>query len=302
MTMSVLNIAARRLLCIALVLAPVLAANVARAQNDSPASYGNHQSPIDIIDTHGSPVLPDPTAPGFGNTSQLQSLLSFEFKNTSESPWCKNVPGCTGLADNRWGSLKAYPIPATDPPSPPQIWFGNASYHLLEFHFHTPAEHLVNGKLTEMEVHFVFTKDEGQLCSSGGLLVIGQRITKGQRNPELDKIFGPNVTLQTSYPTSGPPSSGPPYTTVEIRISKVLSGLKDSYRYAGSLTAPFYIASCDNPPGNPIQQLASGHLPENVSWVLLERTIQMSEQQIARFQALFPNGDARGPQALKRQG
>jgi hypothetical protein len=27
----------------------------------------------------------------------------------------------------------------------------------------------------------------------------------------------------------------------------------------------------------------------------------MSEQQIARFQALFHNGDARGPQTLKEQ-
>jgi hypothetical protein len=35
--------------------------------------------------------------------------------------------------------------------------------------------------------------------------------------------------------------------------------------------------------------------------VLLQRTIQMSEQQIARFQALFHNCDARGPQALKGQ-
>jgi len=68
-----------------------------------------------------------------------------------------------------------------------------------------------------------------------------------------------------------------------------------------ALTAPFYIATCDNPPGSPIQQLESGFLPENVSWVLLQRTIQMSAEQIARFQALFHNGDARGPQALKEQ-
>ena len=288
MVISVLKIAPRRILRIALVLSPLLAANVATTQD---AAYGNHQSPIDII----SPVPTDPNAPGFGDTSQLQSPVNFQLKNTIGSQWCPS-PGCTpefysDTVERRWGSLKAYPYPST---SAPQIWFGNASYHLLEFHFHTPAEHLVNGKLTEMEVHFVFTKDsaaaDGQLCSSGGLLVIGQRITTGQPNPELDKIFGPGVTLPTSYGT---------FPTVEITISNVLSGLTKSYRYAGSLTAPFYIATCANPPGTPVQQLESGFLPENVSWVLLERTIQMSAQQIARFQVLFPNGDARGPQALK---
>jgi carbonic anhydrase len=80
----------------------------------------------------------------------------------------------------------------------------------------------------------------------------------------------------------------------------VLNGLPDSYRYAGSLTAPAELG-CSYPPGNPNQQLASGYLPEVVSWVVLKETIQMSEQQIARFQALFPNGDARGPQTLRQE-
>jgi hypothetical protein len=52
-----------------------LAANVANAQ--APPPYGNHQSPIDIIDTPGHPVPTDPNAPGFGDTSQLQSLVTF---------------------------------------------------------------------------------------------------------------------------------------------------------------------------------------------------------------------------------
>jgi carbonic anhydrase len=291
--MSVLNIAAQRILCIALVLAPLLGANVASAQDDS--AYGNHQSPINIIDTHSHPVRTNPKVPRFEDTSELQFPRDFVLKNTTLSPWCPTTQTCTGFADNRWGSLKAYPDPTS---SAPEILFGNASYHLLEFHFHTPAEHLVNSQLTEMEVHFVFTNDSaasgGQLCSSGGLLVIGQRITKGEANPELDKIFGPDVTLPTSYKSAPTPIQN-------FTISNVLGGLKESYRYAGSLTAPFYIATCDNPPGNPIQQLESGFLPENVSWVLLQRTIQMSEEQIARFQALFHNGDARGPQPLKEQ-
>ena len=274
-----------------LALAPLIVANRTHAQT-APSAYGNHQTPINIIDTA---VTYDPAAPTFGDTSSLMSELTFSLKNTTGSPFCptKNPNAnpnsrriCEGYVDNRWGSLKAYPAVS------PQIWFGGASYHLLEFHFHAPAEHLVNGILSEMEVHFVFTKDGADLCSQGGLLVIGQRISKGNSNPELDNIFGPQVVLPTMYQPTGP------YTQVQINISKVLSGLDKSYGYAGSLTAPFYISSCANPPGNPVQQLDSGFLPENVSWVLLEDTIQMSDQQIARFEALFPNGDARGPQAL----
>jgi carbonic anhydrase len=281
-----------RLICFSVLgLAALIAVNPSQAQTD-PSDYGDHQTPINIIDTA---VTYDPAAPTFGDTSSLTSELTFSLKNTTGSPFCPTTnpnanPNsqriCRGYVDNRWGSLKVYPVVS------PQIWFGGDSYHLLEFHFHAPAEHLVNSILSDMEVHFVFTKDGADLCSQGGLLVIGQRILKGSLNPELDNIFGSQVVLPTMYQPTGP------YTQVQIKISNVLSGLDKSYRYAGSLTAPFYISSCGNPPGNPVQQLASGFLPENVSWVLLEDTIQMSEQQIARFEALFPNGDARGPQAL----
>jgi hypothetical protein len=68
MVTSVLNIAPRRILCIALVLAPLLAANVASTQDD--LSYGNHQTPINIIDTHNHPVPIDPKAPRFGDITK----------------------------------------------------------------------------------------------------------------------------------------------------------------------------------------------------------------------------------------
>jgi carbonic anhydrase len=283
---NLLKLEVRRVLCIVLVLAPALAANVARAQADATVAYGDRQSPIDIIDTPAHPVPFDPNAPAFGDTSALGKALTFTVKNTAWGPWCLK---CTGSVDQRWASLKAYP----PKDSAPHIIFGGRSYTLVDFHFHAPAEHLINGRLTEMEAHFVFNRDGTPTCSSDGLLVISQRITKGQENEELDKLFGPNVPLPTN--------SSPPYTTVNnFIVGRVLSGLPNSYRYAGSLTAPAELG-CDNPPGNPNDQLASGHMPEVVSWVLLNDTIQMSEQQIARFQTLFTNGDARGPQVLKRQ-
>jgi len=280
MTMSVLNLAAHRILCIALVLAPMVASNVAVAQN-VPPSDGNYQSPINIIEP-----IPLVNAPTFTNTSDLQRPLDFELQNTTGSNWCKKA--CQGTVDQRWGSLKAYPAASE---KPLQILFGASPYTLQEFHFHAPAEHLVNGVLTEMEVHFVFKKNEGQACSSDMYLVIGQRIMKGAPNAELNKIFG-GLALPKSY--------GPPIPLKQFTIGKVLPNLNQgSYRYSGSLTAPADLGC--TPPGNPIDQLASGELPEVVSWVLLEPPLQMSEDQIASFQVLFPNGDARAPQAIKSQ-
>ncbi len=285
MTMSVLNIAARRILRITLVLAPALAANVAVAQN-VPPPYGNYQSPINIIEP-----VPLVNAPTFVNTSDLQQPRDFTLKNTTGSNWCHDVTECQGTVDQRWGSLKAYPPPA--PEKPIQIQFGASRYTLQEFHFHAPAEHLVNGVLTEMEVHFVFKKNEGQACSSDEYLVIGQRIMKGAPNSELNKIFGGQIALPTRYGLPAVPLK-------QFTIGKVLTNLNEgSYRYSGSLTAPADLGCI--PPGNPIDQLASGYLPEVVSWVLLEPTLQMSGDQIACFRVLFPNGDARGPQAIKSQ-
>ncbi len=258
-----------RTLFIALLLVPGLGA---RAQ-----SIGNRQSPIDI----SGPVRLDPQAPAFEDIAQLRLPKGFLLRNT------------TGyrLADNRWASLKAYPEPAS---AAAEIKFGGVDYKLDEFHFHTPSEHLVNGQVTEMEVHFVFANEHAAPCSASQLLVVGQRITKGAANTELNKIFGPTVSLPPQYGV---------FTKVDnFTVMNVLTGLDDSYRYPGSLTAPVnpeHLGGCPNPPGGETQQLVSGQLPEVVSWVVLRQTIQMSEAQLARFHALFPNGDARGPQALK---
>ena len=51
---------------------------------------------------------------------------------------------------------------------------GDKSYDLLQFHFHTPSEHLVEGKSFAMEVHFVHKNAE-----TGTLGVLGVFMTPG---------------------------------------------------------------------------------------------------------------------------
>jgi carbonic anhydrase len=169
---------------------------------------------------------------------------------------------------------------------------------LLEFHFHSPAEHLIDGNLTDMEVHFVFKKDGQDNCGSGLLVVLGKRIVAGTPTPpvneQINKIFGPNVNLPVNYSSPATEVSG-------FVISRLLEGIGREFLYSGSLTAPANLANCGNPPGNPDQQLESGYLPEVVSWVLFEQPLILSAAQIARFQQLFPNGDSRAPQPLRNQ-
>jgi carbonic anhydrase len=271
-----------------LLLASGSAATMARAQTNPPPAWGYDQSPINI----DSRVPLIPGAPVFTDTAQLATPRAFNLKNTTGSHWCKDDKDCKGIVDQRWGALKAYPVEDPINPPPPVIEFGGAQYTLKEFHFHTPAEHLVDHLLVAMEMHLVFSKDGAASCSAGSLLVIGQRFRIGAANAELNKIFGPGVNLPPNYAAG-------PTEVKDISISRILLGFPAtiSFRYPGSLTAPAEIKTgCEDDQGNPDEQLRSGILPEVVSWFLLTDIGTVSEDQIARLRSLFPNGDARAPQ------
>ena len=47
---------------------------------------------------------------------------------------------------------------------------GNDDYRLLQFHFHAPSEHTINGKSADMELHLVHQNAMGDLAVVGVLL------------------------------------------------------------------------------------------------------------------------------------
>jgi carbonic anhydrase len=292
MQKKALNLAVCRGLWLPLLLVPVLATGAASAQS-SPLLWGGNQSPINITPPGAT------TVPTFTKTADLGNKTTYTLKNTTGMNWCKDNVACEGTIDNRWGSLKAYPPEKPTPTDyPPSITFGGVLYTLKEFHFHSPAEHLLNGHLAKMEIHFVFHKSGVSDCSASEYLVIGQLIVEGAApNPELLKIFGPGVKLP------GPGQSVPIAPFIIGNVLRNFPAGTSSYRYAGSLTAPAEIPSCGIPPSGPAipNQLGTGYLPEVVSWVLLTTPLTMSADQIALFQKLFPNGDARSPQKIVRQ-
>jgi carbonic anhydrase len=129
---------------------------------------------------------------------------------------------------------------------------GAESYTLLQFHFHHPSEHLINGKNFPMEVHFVHRN------AAGSLAVIGVLMTGGKPNATFSKI------IATMPQHEGPATPA----DAAIDASKLVPAGKGYYRYSGSLTTP----PCS----------------EVVNWLLLRDSIQVAQADIDAFGKLFP--------------
>ena len=135
------------------------------------------------------------------------------------------------------------------------------TYQLAQFHFHTPAEHLENGKVFPMEMHLVFND------ASNNILVVGRWVEEGASNDALAPIFAdlPKTTTQT-------------HVFNHFDLNALLPSDLESFRYDGSLTTPPF--------------------SEGVKWIDLAQPMQMSAAEINAYSSLFPNGDAREIQDL----
>ena len=128
---------------------------------------------------------------------------------------------------------------------------GDDEYKLVQFHFHRPSEHLVDGKRYPMEAHFVHQH------ASGRLAVVGVLMTAGKENPAFNKV------VTTMPDKEGPAVKADP----AIDPNGFLPDDLDYYRYNGSLTTP----PC----------------AETVEWLLLTEPIEVSDADIARFAKLY---------------
>lgn len=134
------------------------------------------------------------------------------------------------------------------------------TYELKQFHFHTPSEHRIDGEAFPMEMHLVHQ------AAKGALLVVAVLIEEGHRHGELEKVFDHLPEEGASVPVAG------------FKLSRLLPGDRRSLRYRGSLTTPPFT--------------------EGVKWVVLVRALELPEDQIEAFRALFPDGNSRETQAL----
>ena len=129
-------------------------------------------------------------------------------------------------------------------------------YELLQFHFHTPAEHVLAGMRSAMEVHFVHRS------ASGALAVVGVMMRVGRRNEALAVMFA-------NLPTEAGQSVAVAGATVDA--SAVLPRRPGPFfQYEGSLTTP----PCS----------------EGVLWIVPAETIEASAEQVAAFRRILgPN-------------
>ena len=124
------------------------------------------------------------------------------------------------------------------------------TYDLLQFHFHAPSEHTVDGKPYPMEAHFVH-KD-----SHGGLAVIGVLIEAAL------------AEAWAHLPAHETPEQM--IADVSVNASAILPSDGRYHHYKGSLTTP----PCS----------------EGVRWFVLTKAISMSAEQIKKFEdAAGPN-------------
>ncbi|MDX2254973.1 MAG: carbonic anhydrase [Pseudanabaenaceae cyanobacterium bins.39] len=128
----------------------------------------------------------------------------------------------------------------------------NEKYELVQFHFHTPSEHNINGKAYAMELHLVHRS-----LSSGKLAVVGVMIKNGESNPLIASIWENIPPTQTTKRVRDR----------QINAAELLPEKKSYYSYNGSLTTP----PCS----------------EGVSWNVLTEPVTFSESQIDEFQKIY---------------
>jgi carbonic anhydrase len=134
-------------------------------------------------------------------------------------------------------------------------------WDLLQFHWHTPSEHEMEGRQTPMEMHLVHSR------ADGALLVIAVFIERGRANSTL----GPMLRRL-------PSESGATRDVAGVRLRELLPDGRKSFRYSGSLTTPPFT--------------------EPVRFIVMADRIKASRRQIGRFRELFPEGNSRDTQRL----
>ncbi len=134
------------------------------------------------------------------------------------------------------------------------IKIAGKEYMLVQFHFHKPSEHQVDGKNFAMELHLVHKNEKDQLA------VLGVLVKEGAVNETLSNMWKELPQKETSQAIT---------FAEPIDLVKLLPTNQQSFRYNGSLTTP----PCT----------------EGVKWVVFEEPIEMSKEQIEAFGKIFPD-------------
>ncbi len=125
------------------------------------------------------------------------------------------------------------------------------TFQVIQFHFHTPSEHAVDGKTEAMELHLVHRSEDGALA------VVGLLLKEGAEHTGLKTVFEA-MSVMTG-----------PEQKVEgaVDLAALLPESPATFRYMGSLTTP----PCSG----------------GVHWHLFTEPAEVSAEQIAGYRKIF---------------
>lgn len=130
---------------------------------------------------------------------------------------------------------------------------GDKTYALVQFHFHAPSEHTVDGKYFPMEMHFVHQAEDGALA------VVGVLLEEGAQNPSIELLWKQLPQTSGAETTVEIPADFADHIFPEIGYGV--------YHYVGSLTTP----PCS----------------EGVKWYIRSLPTQLSREQINAFTKFY---------------
>ncbi|KAL4100278.1 hypothetical protein PRIC1_008072 [Phytophthora ramorum] len=139
-------------------------------------------------------------------------------------------------------------------------------YFTVQFHFHAPSEHTVDGNARAMELHLVHQSADGDLA------VVGVFFREGDENAFLAQFWDEISTLKRDKHD-------------HVALGKIAGGdelnaLLDGkiFRYSGSLTTPPYT--------------------EGVEWIVVSEMLEASPEQLELYRKFLPRPNARDTQKL----
>ena len=126
------------------------------------------------------------------------------------------------------------------------------TFDLLQYHFHSPSEHTLEGKHFPMEMHLVHKSADGKLA------VLAAFVTEGDANAAFEPVWA-NLPKEKGVEVH--------LEKVQVDVGALLPKDRTTYRYEGSLTTP----PCS----------------EGVKWFVLANPVSLSKQQIEAFRAVI---------------
>lgn len=147
-----------------------------------------------------------------------------------------------------------------------EIEIGGESYPLIQFHFHSPSEHVVGDKRFAAELHYVHIREDGKI------LVLAVAIEEGEENATFQTILD-----------NAPSIGGKQNEVANMKIDPA-SLLPSSFHHRGEFFS--ITGSLTTPPCS-----------EGVAWYFLPEPITISSVQLEQLREFYTN-NFRQPQKL----